>query len=239
MAMLLLILIGVIAVSGGYICVYAAGVWRRRARWLAEAPLTPIAAAPEGKVIRVTGQALSSGSVGPLTGRAAAIWRVDLFEFMGVPTSSTEDSAHDIRFSEGALAIADGSGATAMLDVALAHLLFIEQREVAKLQANGAPTPEVEAFCQRLDLSLHGDPRGWRVEAQERIVAPGTSVHAVGQARVDGKTVWLTTPEDSPESCFATQDPQALSSQHLRLMLMGATLFVTGVALILLGVWLF
>ncbi|AKJ06590.1 Hypothetical protein AA314_08216 [Archangium gephyra] len=94
----------------------------------------------------------------------------------------------------------------------------------------------MEAFCQRLGLSLNRDPRGWRVEAQERIVAPGTTIHALGQARVDGKTVWLTTPEDSPESCFATQDPRAFSAQHRTLMRLGVALFVTGGALILLGV---
>ncbi|WP_224249347.1 hypothetical protein [Hyalangium gracile] len=235
MVMLLLILIGLIAVAGGFICVHGAGVWRQRARWLAEAPLTPIAAAREGKVIRVVGQVLPSGGVGPISGRAAAIWRIDLFEFMGSEGARAADSSHDIRFSEEALAIADGSGATAMLNASSAHLLLIEQRDVARLSARGRPTSQVEALCQRLGLALHGDPRRWRVEAQERIVAPGTSVHAIGQVQVDGETVWLKPPKDTPESCFATQDPRGFSAQHRTLMLFGAALFVTGVALILLG----
>lgn len=68
------------------------------------------------------------------------------------------------------------------------------QREVTKHEASGAPTPELNALCQRLGLGLHVDPRSWRAEAQERIIAPGTSIHAIGQAQVDGKTVWLKMP---------------------------------------------
>lgn len=226
MAVFLMIL-GAIAVGGAYICVYAAGVWQRRARWLAEAPVTPIASAAEGKVIRVTGRALPTGLVGPLSGRDAAIWRVDVFE---------SGRSHNIEFSEGALAIADGSGATAMMEASAAHLLFIEQKEVAKLQAKGAPTPEVKALCQRLGLTLEMHPRNWYVEAQERIVAPDTTVYAIGQVRIEGKTVWLTAAKDVPESCFATQDPRAFQPRPRKFRLIGAVFFVTGLALILLGV---
>lgn len=222
-----LMILGALALGSAYICVYAAGVWQRRARWLVEAPLTPIASAAEGKVIRITGRALPSGLVGPLSGRDAAIWRVDVIE---------SSRSHNIAFSEGGLAIADGSGATAMMDASAAHLLLTEQQDVAKLQARGAPTREVRALCERLGLTLELGPRDWHVEAQERIVAPDTTVHAIGQVRLEGKTVRLVQAKEVPESCFATQDPRAFVPRPRRFRRIGAAFFVAGVVLMVLGV---
>ncbi|WP_163988871.1 hypothetical protein [Pyxidicoccus caerfyrddinensis] len=231
-----LMIVGAIAVVGSGLCVYGAVVWRRRERWWTEAPLIPIAEASDGKLIRVTGQAVSSGRVGPLPGaRAAAIWRVDIFESNN-KSSYSNKSHHHIRHSEGGLAIADGSGATAMLDSLAVNLLLAAQRDVVTLRANGAPTPELEAVCQQLGLSLHSDMDGWSAEAREVVVAPGTIVHAVGRTRrVTGNTVWLTRTHDTLESCFAVQNPQAVFAPRSKLTVAGAVLFVIGLALILLG----
>ncbi|MCP3144569.1 hypothetical protein [Pyxidicoccus xibeiensis] len=233
---LFLMIVGAIAVLGCGLCVYGAGVWRRRERWWAEAPLTPIAAASNEQLIRVTGQAVSSGQVGPLPGaHAAALWRVDVVETNN-RSSYSNKSYHHVRFSEGGLAIADGSGRTAMLETPSTHLLLGAQPEVAKLRASGAPTPELEAVCRQLGVSLHPDMEGWSAEARERVIAPGTIVHAVGRAHVYAKAVWLRETDGALESCFVVQHPQAVFAPRRKLIVAGAILFVTGLVLIRLGV---